>query len=163
MLQPLRHGWAACISAIALVVAMAACSPEQASYSDLRPLPHDTWQHNLVIDCTPVYGDSTATYDIMFVMRHTVDLAVAQLPVTVDLIAADSTIVRRQLCITLADQYGHWTGSGFGTLYQHRDTIATGVTPAQATHVVLWLSADSIPGIAGITEAGIIVTPTPRK
>lgn len=129
------------------------------STSRFAHLPAAGWQSNEPLSFEPAYIDSTASYDLRLAVRHTNRYRYCNLSLAVDVIAADSTMVRKTLDIPLADEYGNWSSGGFGALYQATVPLVAGVTPTQAGKVVVWQTMAGCDTLHGIVDVGIIACP----
>ena len=144
----------------AAVLIMPSCQRKPVmSHARFEHLPASGWQRTLPLTFTPEYDDSTATYDIKLALRHDNSYRYRNLSLVVDLIAADSTVNRQTVDLTLADEYGNWTGGGFGALYQDQTTIAHGIKPASARSVVVWHAMQGCDTLCGLVNVGIIISP----
>ena len=92
-------------------------------------------------------------------MRHAASYRYRNLSLVVDVIASDSTIDRHNIDMSLADEYGNWSGGGFGTLYQAVVPVMDGVQPRQARSVVVWQAMDGIDTLLNVESLGLIVRP----
>lgn len=142
-----------------LLLSLCACAPERAAYSDYCELPKHVWQAASPVSLTPHYGDSTATYSVLLVVRNTTDYQYKELNVAVDLISSSGHVTRRNVHFAISDDYGNFTGSGFGTLYQRCLTVAHGVKPTQVQRVVVWPAMRHVQSLKGVANVGIIVSP----
>lgn len=102
------------------------------------------------------YADSVSPCTITLVVRHDNTYRYRNLPLVVDLIADDSTVVSHPVDVAIADEYGNWKGGGFGPLYQRAVTVASGVEPARACHVVVWQAMQDCDTLTGVVDVGII-------
>ncbi len=152
--------WAAAVLLVAIMVCLGACSPEHTSYSDFSDLPDEGWDAGTPIYLTPQYGDSTMHYDVTLAVRNTNLYKFDNLILTVDLISASGTVTRNRVVYTITDAYGNFQGSGFGAYYQSRALIAHGVSPAQVKRIAVWPRMKGVKLITGLTNIGIIVSPT---
>lgn len=107
----------------------------------------------------PQYDDSTASYDITLAVRHAASYHYRNLSLVVDVIDADSTVNRHNVDMMLADQYGNWSGGGFGTLYQASIPIVASVKPSQARSIIIWQSMNGIDTLRGLESLGLITRP----
>ena len=126
-------------------------------------LPLGGWQCGMPLSFAPQYDDSTASYDITLAVRHDAAYDYRNLSIVVDVIAADSTVDRHNVNMTLADEYGNWSGGGFGTLYQATTPVVTGVRPDQARSVVVWQAMTGIDTLRGIESVGLITRPNKNR
>ena len=122
-------------------------------------LPSTGWQSSSPLSFSPVYGDSTLSYSLTLAVRHTNGYRDRNLSLVVDIIAADSSVNRKALDLSLADEYGNWSGGGFGALYQVTGPIVSGVTPQQARNVAVWQTMAGCDTLHGIVDVGIIADP----
>lgn len=107
----------------------------------------------------PQIDDSSATYDLEVAIRHTNSYEYRNLCLMIDLMD-DSTHVqqRRMVKMELADAYGNWLGTGFGSVFQCRSWVAKAVNPSALHRVVIWqaMGDDSLL-LKGITDVGVIM------
>lgn len=147
---------------IAAVVLMAACCQRKPvlPHASFKHVPSVGWLRSAPLSFTPEFDDSAATYDIMIAVRHSNTYAFSNLSLAVDLIAEDSTVARYPVSIALADEFGNWTGGGFGTMYQVTVPVTEGVTPARAARLLVWQVMAPGDTLAGIEDVGIIASPS---
>ena len=107
----------------------------------------------------PEYVDSTLTYDLSLAVRHSNSYHYRNLSLVVDVIAADTTVNRKVLDISLADEYGSWSSGGFGALYQAVVPLVSDVAPDDAHRVVVWQAMAGCDTLFEVVDVGIIVTP----
>lgn len=144
----------------AFMVCLGACSPKHSSYSEFTDVPESGWTHNSPLYFTPQYGDSAGVYDIAVSIRHDQAYAYRNLSITADFIGDNYKLTRRIINVELADVYGTWKGSGFGSLYQFKQTVLTKV-PANSVHrIVLWQTMNDIDTVHNICDVGILITPS---
>ena len=144
----------------AAMLIMASCEHKPVmSHARFVHLPVSGWQRTLPLTFTPEYDDSTRTYDISLAIRHDNSYRYRNLSLVVDIIAADSTVSRRQMDLSLADEYGNWTGGGFGSLYQDKVTVVSAATPTSASSVVVWQAMKGCDTLCGLVNVGIITSP----
>ena len=143
-----------------IVLSVAACQrrPVMAT-SSFAHLPHAGWLSSKPLSFFPVYGDSSASYNLTLAVRHTNSYRYRNLSLVVDVVAADSSVNRKTLDLSLADEYGNWSGGGFGALYQATQPILSGVNPKQVRNVVVWQTMAGCDTLSGIVDVGIIVQP----
>ena len=146
------------IAAVVLIVTSCQERPVL-PHSDFKHLPLHGWQRTLPLTFTPEYDDSTARYELVLAVRHDNAYPYRNLSLVVDVIAADSTLNRRTVDMTVADAYGNWTGGGFGALYQDQIVIARDVAPANAASVIVWQAMEGCDTLQGLADMGIIVYP----
>ena len=150
---------------IAVIVLSAASCQRQPALPTARfdHVPSAGWLTAQPLAFTPLYADSTATYDLTLAVRHNSSYRYCNLALTVDIVAADSTVTRKALDIPLADEYGNWSSGGFGALYQAMVPIASGVTPDKARKVLVWQTMAGCDTLHGVTDVGIIASPQKAK
>lgn len=129
------------------------------SHASFVSMPATGWQQAMPLTFAPEYDDSSRVYRLTLAVRHDNSYPYRNLSLVVDAIAADSTVNRQTVDMTLADEYGNWTGGGFGTLYQKAVTIAHGIRPADVRSVVIWQSAQGCDTLHGLVNVGIITSP----
>lgn len=121
--------------------------------------PSSGWQHNKPVVFVPEYDDSVLTYNLVLAVRHSNSYRYRNLSLVVDLIAADTVISRRSVNMPIADEYGNWTGGGFGTLYQDTVTVAEVIDPGDACRVVVWQTMAGCDTLSGLVNLGLITRP----
>ena len=128
-------------------------------HAQYHNLPLSGWQRMMPLTFVPEYDDSTRRYDLSLAVRHDNSYKFSNLSLVVDLIAADSTLNRKTVDMTLADEYGNWTGGGFGAMYQDEITVATGINPRDVSSVVVWQAMQDCDTLYGLTEVGLFTRP----
>lgn len=146
------------IAAVVLMVPACGHRPVMA-HSSFVNLPARGWQRSLPLTFVPQYDDSLAAYGLTLAVRHDISYPYRNLSLVVDIIATDSTVDRRHVDLPLSDQYGNWTGGGFGSLYQNQMLLSAGVHPEQASTIVVWQALQDIDTLVGIDAVGIIAWP----
>jgi len=122
-------------------------------------LPSSGWQQSTPLTFTPEYDDSTLTYSLTLAIRHENSYRFSNLSLVVDMIAVDSTVNRRLVNMSLADDYGNWKGGGFGSHYQDTVDVASVFDPDDVKSVVVWQSMEGCDTLRGLTDVGIFVYP----
>ncbi len=145
--------------AAALLFASACQRKPVMPHASFVHLPSSGWQRSMPLIFIPQYDDSTRRYDISLAVRHDNSYAFSNLSMVVDVIAEDSTVNRSTVDMSLSDQFGNWSGGGFGALYQSAVPIAADVTPAQAHRVVVWQVMEDCDTLRGVVDLGIKCTP----
>jgi len=144
----------------AAMLVMGSCSRKPVmAHSRFVHLPADGWQRTMPLSFVPEYDDSAAHYDIILAIRHDNSYRYSNLSLVVDVIAADSTVNRKAVDIAVADDYGNWSGGGFGSLYQCTRPVIGGVTPDKAHSVVIWQAMNGCDTLCGLVDVGIIASP----
>lgn len=158
--HPLRNA-VAMVSLIATVILVfAACQHKPVmTHSQFIHLPAHGWQQTLPLTFKPEYDDSAATCRLTLAVRHDNSYLYRNLSLAVDVIAVDSTVNRKVIDLTLADEYGNWSGGGFGALYQDKVIVDADITPDKARSVVVWQTMSGCDTLRGVVDVGVIVTP----
>ena len=145
---------------LVVAITIAACTrPEALPTAVTATPPAAGWHAGTALRLKPHYGDSTRHYDLRLDVRHTTAYRYRDLHLLVDLIGDSGKVTRRVANLELADGYGNWTGSGFGTLYQHSAILAANVAPSQARTVAVWQTMDSVPNLTGLDAIGVTAFP----
>ena len=148
------------IVTVSVMLVMGACQRKPVmTHASFVHLPVDGWLRTIPLTFSPEYDDSAATYSITLAIRHDNSYRYRNLSMVVDVIAADSTVSRQTVDMHLADEYGNWTGGGFGALYQNTVPIVQAVTPDKARSIILWQSMGDCDTLQGLVNVGIITTP----
>ena len=105
----------------------------------------------------PTWNDSTDVRDLWLTVRHTQEYPYGNLPMVVDLIGDSGQVTRHIVRMAVTDGQGNWQGQGFGTLFQCRARVASGVTASQARRVVVWQAMDSCALLPGVSDIGILL------
>ena len=144
----------------AAMLVMGSCDHKPVmAHSAFTHLPNGGWQRTMPLSFRPEYDDSAARYDVTLAVRHDNSYRFRNLSLVVDIFAEDSTVNRQTVDMALADEYGNWTGGGFGALYQDQMTIARAASPADAHSVVIWQAMPGCDTLQGLVNVGIIVAP----
>ena len=154
------HAVAMTMVVVTAMLFMAACDRKPVmTHTQFKHLPPAGWLRSEPLIFRPEYDDSAATYDIALVLRHDNSYPYCNLQLVVDIVADDSTVNRRQFDVALADEYGNWSGGGFGSLYQDKVTVSTGLLPADVHSLVVWQAMGGCDTLPGVADVGIIATP----
>lgn len=158
--KPIMHAVAMTLVVAAAMLMMVSCDHKPVMpHAYFAHLSHDGWQRTMPLTFLPEYDDSAAAYDITLAVRHDNSYRFRNLSLVVDIFAEDSTVNRQTVDMALADEYGNWTGGGFGALYQDQMTIARAASPADARSVVIWQAMPGCDTLQGLVNVGIIVAP----
>ena len=145
---------------VAIGLFLTACQKRPViTHADYVHIPPSGWLSTTPLTFSPVYGDSALTYGFTLAVRHTNSYPYRNLPLVVDIIAADSSVNRKTLDIDLADEYGRWLNGGFGSLYQAVVTLADNVTPDQAQRIIVRQAMAGCDTLTGLDDVGIFVRP----
>lgn len=140
-----------------LVAVLAACTTEQGHYNAVDP---DGWLYADTIVFTPDFGklkDSVPQLvrTLAVGIRHTNAYEYSNIWIELTTQQPD-TLMRDTFNIRLADDFGHWFGTGIGVGYQQVDTLMRDIwlmpgSPILLRHI---MRADTL---AGIEQAGIVI------
>ena len=144
----------------AAMLILSACDRKPVmSHSCYSNLPSIGWLRVKPIALIPEYDDSTRRYDLYLAVRHENSYQYSNLSLAVDVTASNSTANRKSIEMKLADDYGNWTGGGFGALYQAEVAIATGVAPSDVSSVVVWQTMEGCDTLRGVVNVGLFTRP----
>ena len=129
------------------------------AHSAFVHLPVNGWLRTVPLRFQPEYDDSALTYSLTLAVRHDISFPYRNLSLVVDIFAADSVVTRKTVSLELADQYGNWTGGGFGSLYQDTINVAGGVSPDDASSIVVWQAMPDCDTLRGLVDVGFITRP----
>ena len=145
---------------IAAVMLMTACNHRPVmSHADFVHLPAAGWLKSAPVTLSPEYDDSAATYNLILAVRHSNAYKYRNLALAVDIIAVDSVVNRQVLDMQLADEYGNWTGSGFGSVYIDTVPLAGVIDPGDARSVIVWQAMNGCDTLHGVMDIGLITRP----
>ena len=138
---------------------MTSCAPDGRSTGSFKTLPAgEGWNRSLPLVFEPEYNDSNATYDIVVAIRHTNTFQYSNMPLMVDLLGDSARLTSRvPIEIDVADEFGNWHGTGFGTMFQCKTVVAKALKPEQARKVIVWQAMSDTTTVQGITEVGVLV------
>lgn len=95
--------------------------------------------------------DSTATYTLTVNLRYHTNFPYMSLPIGLILTtSSDSVLLRDTLCLSIADEQGNQTGTGWGDLYLTSSTaitLPTGLTDSVRLSLLPVLPDSLLPGI----------------
>lgn len=159
-----RHRFSITVAMTALIAAVVliatACNRKPVmAHAAFRHMPASGWLSTLPLTFVPEFDDSTASYALSLAVRHDNSYRYRNLALVVDVIAADSTVSRHLVNMELADEFGNWTGGGFGALYQKQALVYRGLVPREARSVVVWQAMSACDTLCGIVNVGIILKP----
>ena len=139
------------------LIGQTGCAPDEQTYSHFEHVTNQVWHHDMPIRFMPTCNDSTTVRDLWLTVRHTQEYPYGNLPIVVDLIGDSGQVTRHRVHLEITDGQGNWLGQGFGTLFQCRAHVASGVTAEQARRVVVWQAVDSCESLPGISDVGILL------
>lgn len=94
--------------------------------------------------------------DVAVIVRHTNGYEYSNLWIELTTVQSDS-VCRDTFDIRLADEIGHWYGSGIGVGYQKVDTLLRNVA-IDMTRPVMLRHIMRVDTLAGIEQLGLIIT-----
>ena len=111
----------------ALWAAVASCGGGERDYSRWQTLPVEGWAYGDTVLLVPVDtalpgNDSLVHRPLRLGLTHANDYMYSNLWLEVTYVG-ESHMYRDTVNVTLADVYGRWLGSGFGSNYQHEVTL----------------------------------------
>lgn len=115
-----RHG---ILTLIILVVVTAGCRLRHNDYSDFRTFADAGWAYADSIDFVPQLEDSIVDGSLGICVRHTDAYPYSNIWLELSWPLNDSVRQTDTLQMQLADDFGHWYGSGSGVSYQTVDTV----------------------------------------
>lgn len=148
------------INVILVLLCLGACAPGHNDYSRFENLPVQGW----------VYGD-----DIVFVtdsvvpapaqalgvvLRHNNEYPYSNLWLEISY-RRNGIIHRDTVDIELADRYGRWHGSGFGTLYQIKRSV-NGQMTLRGNDTIAVRHIMRVDTLRGLEQVGITLTPAKK-
>lgn len=153
----MKRNWLT-IGGVALLLA-SVCSCRQGDvYNEFNTLPKNGWFKRDVQRFTPESSDSTGRYDLYLTLRHNGDYAYRNLWLFVSYTGADGALKTDTVNCELADEFGRWSGGGWGSYYQQEllldDSFRFG-----GEQVVTIQQAMRDDRICGISDVGIRIAP----
>lgn len=106
-----------------MLLCLVACAPGHNDYSEFRNIDITGWAYGDTLTFVPSIGDSIVQGDLIITLRHTNDYIYRNLWLEVSCKNADSAMTVDTINVEMADVYGHWYGSGFGSRYQISNKI----------------------------------------
>lgn len=127
--------------AVALAVAVAACTPPGNGYSEYRNIPAGEWLYGDTIVFTPEFADSITSGHLVAAVSHDSDFRYSSLWLEVVSYGPSGAVRKDTVSFALADSFGRWRGNGFGAHLQMTDTIRRSVTlvsgrPVKVRHIM---------------------------
>lgn len=153
----------AAVLLVTLLICLGGCTPGQNSVAYFTDIPDEGWTASQPLKIQTDFPDSTATVAIDFAVRYRHDYAYGNMCFTVDMIDSAHHVTRRNVALTVADDNGNMTGTGFGTLYQMRVRLHNAVPAQSVSEIVIWQSMKGVARLRGIENVGIFLVPKPDK
>ncbi len=150
--------------ATTIILCLGGCSPKHNSYSDFYEFPQkDGWQRKSPVTLDVQYPDSLAQYEISIALSHDNYYPYRNIWLYIDFMDKDGKNIKRDsLNCNLADKFGKWNSSGFGSIYQYERVIANRVNSNTINKIIVWqgMRDDTLSHISNI---GIISRPITSK
>lgn len=127
-------------------------------YNEFNKLPKNGWFKRDVQRFTPESPDSTGRYDLFLTLRHNGDYAYRNLWLFVSYTGADGRQKTDTVNCELADEFGRWSGGGWGSYYQH-ELLLDNRFRFGRDQVVTIQQAMRDDRIRGISDIGIRIAP----
>lgn len=136
------------------------CSCRQTDvYNEFNTLPRNGWFKRDVQRFTPESPDSTGRYDLYLTLRHNGDYAYRNLWLFVSYTGADGVQKTDTVNCELADEFGRWSGGGWGSYYQQELLLDDCFRFVGKEQVVTIQQAMRDDRIRGISDVGIRIAP----
>lgn len=146
------------IAGVALLLA-SVCSCRQGDvYNEFNTLPRTGWFKRDVQRFTPESTDSTGRYDLFLTLRHNGDYVYRNLWLFVSYTGTDGSLKTDTVNCELADEFGHWSGGGWGSYYQQEFLLDDSFRFGRE-QVVTIQQAMRDDRICGISDVGIRIAP----
>lgn len=128
-------------------------------YNEFNTLPRNGWFKRDVQRFTPESPDSTGRYDLYLTLRHNGDYAYRNLWLFVSYTGADGEQKTDTVNCELADEFGRWSGGGWGSYYQQELLLDDCFRFVGKGQVVTIQQAMRDDRIRGISDVGIRIAP----
>lgn len=136
------------------------CSCRQTDvYNEFNTLPRNGWFKRDVQRFTPESPDSTGRYDLYLTLRHNGDYAYRNLWLFVSYTGSDGEQKTDTVNCELADEFGRWSGGGWGSYYQQELLLDDCFRFVGKEQVVTIQQAMRDDRIRGISDVGIRIAP----
>lgn len=147
----------ALIATVALL--LSAC--DNAVYLDCKELPHSEWAKDSVCVFEFPITETQNTYQIQLIVRNNDNYPNQNLWLFIDQTTPNGTCTKDTTQLFLADEFGRWTGSGAGSLFEnvfiYREHI-TYKTPG--TYKIAVKQAMRYETLDGISDFGVKIIKT---
>ena len=156
-----RKAQGLCVALLLICLCMVGCTSETKTYSKFYSIPSGGWSVKSPLHFAPDSLDSLSHFDVKLAVRHNTDYAYQDLPLAIDFIDQDGNVKLRQVTFHIADEHGHWKGSGFGALYQCEQIVARDVPHASIKRIVVWnVMQTREKMLQGISDVGVTLIKT---
>ena len=88
-------------------------------FMECTELPNEGWNKDSLCVFELPITDTNATYQMQFIIRNDADYPNQNLWLFVDQVAPDKTSTRDTIQFFLAVDFGRWTGSGVGSIFEN--------------------------------------------
>ncbi len=142
--------------AFAALLLIAACSDRHSGYSEFKTIPEQGWVYGDELTFIPTQLDTLTAREVYLAVRHTNDYPYSNLWLELCVNADSAYAVCDTVCLTLADDFGRWYGSGIGSARQFQLLLpkllkVNDSTTIRMRHI---MRADTL---RGIEQVGITV------
>lgn len=131
-------------------------------YNEFNTLPKNGWFKRDVQRFTPESPDTLGRYDLYLTLRHSGDYAYRNLWLFVSYTGVDGEQKTDTVNCELADEFGRWSGGGWGSYYQ-QELLLDSRFRFRSNQVVTIQQAMRDDRICGISDVGIRIAPHVEK
>jgi len=136
------------VSLLAMVAIFFSCT-KVPLFSGYRTMPENGWDKDSILTFSFNITDTTATYDVMFSIRHTVNYPYQNLWLFTN---------QDTMEIFLADQRGEWLGNGRGTLREMPVIYKQAIRfPHSGDYTISLQQGMRTNCLKGISDIGVII------
>ena len=133
-------------------------------YNEFNPLPNNGWFKRDVQRFTPEVPDTVNRYDVYLSLRHNGDYTYRNLWLFVSYNDEGGVLKTDTVNCELADEFGRWSGGGWGSYYQQKDLLNDDCrVSGEKEHVFTVQQAMRDDRIRGISDVGIRIVPHEEK
>ena len=133
---------------------MISCSGTNDVYNTFLHLPKNGWYKRDVQRFTPEITDTVSHYDIYLGLRHNDNFDYRNLWLFVTYSSEYGRLKTDTVNCELADEFGRWSGSGWGSLYQHEIKLKGNVKYGRSGKKIITVQQamrdDMVQGVADI-------------
>lgn len=146
------------IGGVALLLASVCSCRQNDVYNEFHSLPGSGWFKRDVQRFTPESSDSTGCYNLYLALRHNGDYAYRNLWLFVSYKGENGMLKTDTVNCELADEFGRWSGGGWGFYYQ-QELLLDDCFRFGQEQVVTIQQAMRDDRICGISDVGIRIAP----
>lgn len=133
-------------------------------YNEFNTLPKNGWFKRDVQRFTPEVPDTVNRYDVYLSLRHNGDYTYRNLWLFVSYNDEDGVLKTDTVNCELADEFGRWSGGGWGSYYQQEVLLNDDFRfSGEKEHVFTVQQAMRDDRIRGISDVGIRIVPHEEK